>query len=352
MSRHATAAILAGLLILGACHRKEEPLAAVGTLERDRIELRAETDDPIVEIAAREGADLAAGALVLRLDDARLTAQRERLVAQRDQAKARLAELVRGPRHERVTEARALVVGDDNLVEIATRELERIRKLQAEGVVAAQDLDQRRRDYNAAVARRDQDRAALAALENGTTREELDQARQAMAAAQAELADLEVRAARLRVTAPVAGRLDALPFELGERPRAGDVIAILLAAGQPYARVYVPEPLLVAAHQGATAEVTVDGQTRAFRGHVRLLSAEAAFTPHFALTERDRSRLAYLAEIELDEEAARALPTGVPVEARFVGGEAAQAGAASAAAQVTVAPAAESRPVAGAGDDH
>ncbi len=57
------------------------------------------------------------------------------------------------------------------------------------------------------------------------------------------------------MTAPVAGRLDALPYELGERPRAGDVVAVLLAAGAPYARVYVPEPLLVAARQGAPAEV-------------------------------------------------------------------------------------------------
>lgn len=48
-------------------------------------------------------------------------------------------------------------------------------------------------------------------------------------------------------------------------------------------------------------------------------SSEAAFTPHFALTERDRSRLAYLAEIELEEDEALGLPTGVPVEVRFPG---------------------------------
>ena len=117
--------------------------------------------------------------------------------------------------------------------------------------------------------------------------------------------------------APAAGRLDALPYELGERPRAGDVVAVMLAAGAPYARVYVPEPLLVAARQGADASVKTDGDARVYRGHVRRLSAEAAFTPHYALTEHDRGRLAYLAEIELDDPAARELPTGVPVEARF-----------------------------------
>jgi HlyD family secretion protein len=119
------------------------------------------------------------------------------------------------------------------------------------------------------------------------------------------------------VTAPVAGRLDALPFELGERPRAGDAVAVMLTDGAPYARVYVPEPLLVAARPGAAAAVKADGDARTWRGRVRRLSSEASFTPHYALTERDRSRLSYLAEIELEDAAARELPTGVPVEARF-----------------------------------
>ena len=48
------------------------------------------------------------------------------------------------------------------------------------------------------------------------------------------------------------------------------------------------------------------------RGTVRYVSAEAAFTPYYALTQKDRSRLAYLAEITLDD--AVALPAGLPVQ--------------------------------------
>ena len=107
------------LVSLTACGNPDEELFAVGTLERDRVELRAETDDPIVEIAVREGDDLAQGALVLRLDDTRLAAQRERAVAQRDEARARLAELVRGPRRESIVEARARLEGDESAVAVA-----------------------------------------------------------------------------------------------------------------------------------------------------------------------------------------------------------------------------------------
>ena len=54
-----------------------------------------------------------------------------------------------------------------------------------------------------------------------------------------------------------------------------------------------------------------------FEGRVRFVSAEAAFTPYYALTERDRGHFTYLAEIELVDDAARDLPTGLPVEVSF-----------------------------------
>jgi HlyD family secretion protein len=50
---------------------------------------------------------------------------------------------------------------------------------------------------------------------------------------------------------------------------------------------------------------------------VRTVSHEAAFTPYFALTERDRGRLSYVAKIDLEGDAAHALPTGLPLEAEL-----------------------------------
>jgi HlyD family secretion protein len=47
------------------------------------------------------------------------------------------------------------------------------------------------------------------------------------------------------------------------------------------------------------------------------VSHEAAFTPYYALTERDRGRLSYLAEVTLTDGDARGLPTGVPVQVTF-----------------------------------
>ena len=51
------------------------------------------------------------------------------------------------------------------------------------------------------------------------------------------------------------------------------------------------------------------------RARVRSIRSEAAFTPYYALTGDDASRLMYRAELVLQGEAARQLPAGLPLSA-------------------------------------
>jgi HlyD family secretion protein len=83
--------------------------------------------------------------------------------------------------------------------------------------------------------------------------------------------------------------------------------------------VFVPEPLRASVSPGTPMTVRIDGSGRAWQARVRFVSSDAAFTPYYALNERDRSRLSYLAEADLVEEDASALPTGMPVEAILAG---------------------------------
>jgi len=76
----------------------------------------------------------------------------------------------------------------------------------------------------------------------------------------------------------------------------------------------VPEPLRARVGAGSRVAVTVDGIDGALDGTVRFISAEAAFTPYYALTQKDRARLSYLAEIDLDDARAASLPVGMPVQ--------------------------------------
>ena len=195
--------------------------------------------------------------------------------------------------------------------------LERAKRLLADDVGTQERVDNEQARYEESIAKRDEARASLEAMLEGTTIEELDQARAALAEADAVLGDLEIRAERLVVLAPRDGIIDALPYEVGERPRAGAVVVVMLADQAPYARVHVPEPLRVRVQPGTTATIHLDGVAQTYKGRVRFVAHEATFTPYYALTEHDRSRLSYVAEVDLIEPEAMDLPTGIPVQLTF-----------------------------------
>ncbi|WP_200376763.1 HlyD family secretion protein [Thiocystis violacea] len=311
----AAATIALGLLLVTGCDAPED--LAVGTLEWDRVELVAEVSEPIVAITARAGERLADGDLILQLDPRRAEARLAEAQAAQAVARARLAELRRGPREERIAEAQARLRGAVEALGIRERELTRLDQLLGRQLASAEAVDTARRLVEAARSEHDRAQAALAELTAGTTREELDQAQATLAQAEASTRILALNLARLAVRAPVPGRLDDLPFELGEQPPAGGVVAVLLAGDRPYARVYVPEAQRAHVVPGTAAEVRVDGLAEPLVGRVRKVDSDPAFTPFFALTQHDRGRLAYLAEIDLPD-APVDLPAGPPLEARFM----------------------------------
>lgn len=307
------------LLVLAACS-KDEPLRAMGLLEWDRVELVAENNEPILDIVAHEGDTLEANAIILRQDARRVQAQLDETEAGRVQVQSRLAELKRGPREERIDEARARLQGVLSEEENSRKELTRLQSMLAKNLVSPEAVDSARAQQKKATAEKNATRAVLEELLHGTTAEELQQAEAAVAQADARVRALNITLDNLTLRAPRPGRLDSLPYKAGERPSAGAVIAVMLIDNKPYARVYVPEPLRAQVHQGSSAMVYIDGLDKPVSGKVRMISSDAVFTPFYSLTERDRSRLSYLAEIELMD-AGTQLPSGVPVRVEFQHGE-------------------------------
>jgi HlyD family secretion protein len=201
---------------------------------------------------------------------------------------------------------------------VETKEYERQLDLVGRKLVSDSSVDRQRAARDGARAAQRASAARLEELTTGTRAEQIAQAKETLASREAAVHALEIDAARLDVVAPRAGLIDALPFELGEHPPAGAPVVVLLADGAPYARVYVPEPLRVRATAGTDVRVRVDGVANELAGRVRWVSSDAAFTPYYALTQKDRSRLSFLAEITLTDAAAERLPAGMPVEVRLL----------------------------------
>ncbi len=305
------------LILLSGCSNSDTPLPLVGTLERDRLELIAEAREAILEIPVTEGQTVTEGQLLARLDASLYEAQVSELQAVVEQSQQRLAELVRGPRKETIAQAEARLAGAQERLGYTRKEYERIASLRKAALVSQAELDTISDSREAAAAGYAEARAALQELLAGTTVEELQQARAVVAQAEAAIATLRVSMSRLDIRAPRAGTIETLPYKMGERPPPGAPVVVMLAGGAPYARVYVPESLRAAVTAGLRATIRVDGVAGELQGTVRYVAHDAAFTPYYALTQRDRSRLAFLAEVTLTGDQALSLPSGVPVEVDF-----------------------------------
>ena len=304
--------ILLAAMLLTACGGDDAADRLVGELASDRIELTAEVSEPIVEIPVAEGEWVSAGQLLARQNDERARARLAEAVAALEQARARLDELVRGPRSEQIRAAQAAVEGAERELDFRTAEYRRAQEVHARGLASPETLDRAKAEHDAAVSTLDQRRAALEEMLAGTTLEELAQAEQSLRQAEARRDLAQVDVERHSIRAPVDGLTDTRLYEIGERPVPGQPVMVLLSGDQPHARVFVPETVRVRVAPGASAQVFVDGLDEALEGRVRWVASEPAFTPYYALTEHDRGRLSYMAKIDILNAAER-LPDGIPV---------------------------------------
>ena len=315
----AASAVIAAAAVLAGC--SAESPQALGTLEYDRVALPAPAAERIVAIDVREGQQVAAGAKLLTLERTTAQAQAQALEAEALRQRELLSELEAGPRSEAIAQARASLGAAQAQARDATAYYERLQPLGRRQLVAAAEVDRARAAAGNAQAQVRVARAALDELEHGTREERLAQGEAAVRAAQAQLEAQQATLGKLDVVAPRAGRVDCLPYRLGDQAPVGAPLAVLLVGDAPYARVYVPEPLRAGVAVGQRARVFVDGRDAAIEGRVRMVRSDPTFTPYYALTGEDAARLSYLAEIALDgDPAARGLPAGLPVRVEFIAG--------------------------------
>ena len=311
--------LLALAVVVSACDSStEQPL--VGQLASDRVELTAEFSEPVTARHIAEGARVTAGEILITQDPARIEAQLRELDAIAGQQQARLDELTRGPRSEQIAAARASGDGAQRDVDFLALELQRAEDVYDKKLASSESVDRARAALDTARAQLAVNEAKLLELLSGTTIEELRQAEQLLEQTRARTDRTQIDLQRHQLAAPVAGQVDSLLIEVGERPQPGQVMAVLLAGEQPYARVYIPETMRVRAVPGMRVRVHIDGKDDSVDGTVRWVASESAFTPYFALTEHDRGRLSFPAKIDLDYSGTR-LPDGVPVQVSIpVGG--------------------------------
>ncbi len=236
-------------LLSAGCHRNTDSVELVGSVERTLIELSAAASEVIVALPVERGAHVNPGDVIVRLDPTLAQAE--------------------------VARAEAHLAGTRTRVSVTKRDLERTVDLHHRQLAAQEQLEH----------------AQLAADEAGAR---LHVAAAQLAAAQKHLSDFTI-------TAPVAGVVDQIPFDRGERVPAAAVVAVLLRDDLPWVRIWVPARAVAQLGPGAAATVRIDGIARSLQGRVLDVSREPEFTPHYALTERERVYLVYEARVAISD---------------------------------------------------
>ena len=304
------ASIVIALMLVGCGDGDTQK--ALGTVERDRIVLKATANEIIIEQPVPEGTVVIAGTLLVQLDDRRQQAVVSGARAELARAEAQLEELRNGARPEDIAASSARVAGARAALVEARANYKRAMSLVEQKLAARAQLDTALAARDSAEANLESAEEELLRLTNGTRKEQLDQAAAAVQAAAAHLAVAKHNLRELSVVATRDAYLDSLPWHVGERVTTGATLALLLADAAPYARVYIPETWRTRLHIGDRRPVTVDGIATPLTGVLRWVASDPAFTPYYALNAGDRARLVYLAEFDLED--AEDLPTGMPAQ--------------------------------------
>lgn len=300
------------MLCLLGC--RNEPEQALGTLEWDRVNSRIPASETILEIAVQEGQRVNAGTLLVQIDDRKIASGYNDLQARLEQAIWQLKELKAGPREEIIAEARARLEAALATMKNSDESYQRQQALFTTNSTSKQKLDNARNGYLNAVGEVNVLSASLDKLLAGTRKEQVEQAKYRVASLQAQLEQMQLIRDEYSIRATRDGVVDSLPFKLGDRPPLNAVVCTLLAGDRPWARIYIPEPYRSHMLPGSTFRLKIDGRQQVFSTRLRFISSVASFTPYFALSERDRSRLSYIAELEIMDPEAGELTAGTPVQ--------------------------------------
>ena len=292
--------LLATALLFATGCSRDSARRYQGYIEGEFVYVAAPLSGQLRTLAVHKGEQVETGAPLFALDDtAELDAQR--------QAAARLEDLRKGQRPSELAALQARFAQARALAELSGRELARQEKLFAAGAATADGLDRARLTHQADLHAADQLAAEIETARLGGRAD-------AIAAAEAALAQTKWNVTQKRQAAPRTGFVYDTLYQVGEFVPAGNPVVALLPPENIKVRFFVPETDLAALHAGQTVEVTLDGAARPLPAQISYLSPQPEYTPPVLYNRDNRAKLVFLVEAVFSPADARGLHPGQPAE--------------------------------------
>lgn len=333
--------LLIGLSIFRVSPLPEGLIQANGRIEGDRFTVSSKVPGKIVNLYVREGDRVEEGQVIVKLDDAQISAKVEQakeavstLEAQLRASKLALEVLKKDvpllveTARAALSQARSHYASSSIQAKQAEKDALRFEKLLLAGAIDQHRyeqadlarqvaLNQLRSAEESVKAAEKQLAQALLGYDRIKAKEaEIEALSAQLAQAKANLREAEATLNDLTVKAPTSGTVTNRMVDIGEVVTAGAPLMDIVNLDRLYLQVYIPEKEIGKVRLGLPARIYTDAFPDAFfNATVRYIASRAQFTPKEVQTPDERVKLVFAVRLYLDENPDHRLTPGLPADA-------------------------------------
>lgn len=272
-------AYIATLLLIASCG-KESEFDAQGTFEATEIIVSAEATGRILCFDVEEGSTVEAGNIVGAIDSIQLHLQRRQLIAQQSALLSSRPDV-----KKQVASIREEIAKQKS-------ELARVENMLRDGAATQKQYDDIEAHIRILEGKLE---AALSTLDKNTS-----SINENSVAIEAQIAALDDRIAKCRISSPVSGTLLAKYAQAGELASPGKPLMKIANLNEIFLRAYFTSEQLADITLGDTVTVIADfggGERHSYEGRITWIASESEFTPKSIQTRDSRANLVYAVKI-------------------------------------------------------
>jgi HlyD family secretion protein len=255
-----------------------QPLLVQGEVDATRFDIAARVDGRVGEIPVERGQNVAANAVLVRIDNPETIAKHEQSVAAKVVADAQLANVNVGTRAEVIAARKAAYERAQAALVLAQKTYERVRQLAEQGNAPQARFDQATDSLHESERGVDQAKSAYEQAVNGYTREEHEIAEANVGKALADIKAVESIIDQMVVYAPVASQVYQRNVEPGEYVSPGVPLITLIDLNDLWVHFDLREDLVKTIKVGDRFDVRIPALAdRHITVEVRLIATKGEY---------------------------------------------------------------------------
>jgi HlyD family secretion protein len=255
-----------------------QPLLVQGEVDATRFDIAARVDGRVAEIPVERGQNVAAGAVLVKIDNPETIAKNQQALAAKIVAEAQLANIRVGTRAEVIAARKAAMERAQSSVVLAQKTYDRVNQLAASGNAPQARLDQATDSLHESERAADQAKSAYEQAVNGYTREEHEIAEANVGKAVADIKAVQSILDQMEVYAPVASQVYQRNVEPGEYVSPGVPLITLVDLGDMWVHFDLREDLVKTLKVGDRLNVRIPALAdRSITVEVKLIATKGEY---------------------------------------------------------------------------